>query len=136
MSCERSAEHTVVAAWNNARNHIEVSCLDFCCILTEAFNTRVSQSMSRKGNFWDNTEEFNHLHSTLMSNCMTALNNISRGYNTSKIHSSLDYNTPLEIEITIRNQNKKRVARNLYQILLLFQLLGQLSAVADKLLGL
>jgi len=133
LSCDMTAEHTVVAAWADARKNrrilpgfllhsdrgVQYTCNRFADIIVH--NKYASQSMSRKGNCWDNAvaesffksikyEELNHHTFNSYEQLHDCIEEYIQWYNTKRIHSSLDYKTPLEAEIEIRNQNKKRAA--------------------------
>lgn len=133
LSCDMSAEGTAVAAWENARSNrgildgfvlhsdrgVQYTCKRFSGILSH--NKHATQSMSRKGNCWDNAvaesffksikyEELNHYTFTCYEHLHGCIEDYIRWYNTKRIHSSLDYKTPLEKEIEIRNHNKKKAA--------------------------
>lgn len=78
------------------------------------FNNKITQSMSRKGNCWDNAvaESF---FKTIKNECLNryffssyeqlyhCVNNYINWYNTKRLHSSLGYLTPLEMEMKLRN---------------------------------
>lgn len=131
LSCDMTAEHTVVAAWADARKNrnilpgfllhsdrgVQYTCSQFADIIYH--NKHASQSMSRKGNCWDNAvaesffksikyEELNHHTFNSYEQLHDCIEEYIQWYNTKRIHSSLDYKTPLEAEIEIRNRNKKR----------------------------
>lgn len=133
LSGDMSAEHTVVAAWADARSNrsiqpgfllhsdrgVQYTCTRFVDILS--LNTYADQSMSRKGNCWDNAvaeslfkiikyEELNHHTFTCYEQLYECIEEYVRWYNTTRIHSSLGYQTPLEREIEIRTQHTKTAA--------------------------
>lgn len=82
------------------------------------FNRKISQSMSRKGNCWDNAvaESF---FKTIKNECLNryyfnstielceVVKNYIDWYNNERLHSSLDYKTPLEKEIELRKISEK-----------------------------
>lgn len=128
-----TAEHTVVTAWTDARSNrsiesgfllhsyrgIQYTCTRFLAILS--LNTYIDQSMSRKGNCWDNAvaeslfkiikyEELNHHAFTCYEQLYECIEEYVRWYKTTRIHSNLDYQTPLEREIEIRTQHTKTAA--------------------------
>lgn len=84
-------------------------------------NTKISQSMSRKGNCWDNAvaESF---FKTLKYECTNRykLNSFFQAnrvikeyinwYNCKRIHSAIDYKTPAEKELELRIKNIQNVA--------------------------
>ncbi len=115
-----SAQHTSVAAWKMAvRNrtptlglifHSERGASYYCKDFTKLLDAypKVRQSMSRKGNCWDNAVAESFFR-TLKSDCTDHLNrlNIKRNemsvfeyiessYNTYRRHSDLNYMTSLE----------------------------------------
>ena len=79
-----------------------------------SFNRKITQSMSRKGNCWDNAvaESF---FKTIKHECLlrykfksyeqlySCINEYLIWYNTKRLHSSLGYLTPLEKEMELRN---------------------------------
>jgi len=133
LSDDMTAEYTVVAAWTDARRNrsirpgfllhsdrgVQYTCKEFTDIIS--LNKHADQSMSRKGNCWDNAvaesffkiikyEELNHHIFTSYEQLHECIEEYMRWYNTKRIHSNLDYKTPLETEIEIRKQNKKKAA--------------------------
>lgn len=88
-------------------------------ILINSKNTR--QSMSRKGNCWDNavaeslfkTIKYECTNRYRFSSYIYAYNVISeyiQWYNSKRLHSALDYKTPLEMEVQLRTKINKNVA--------------------------
>jgi len=82
------------------------------------FNLKITQSMSRKGNCWDNAvaESFFKTikHEWLYRFKFTSYNQLYESiedyiywYNTERLHSSLGYLSPLEMEIKLRRIIKK-----------------------------
>jgi len=133
LSCDMTAEHTVVAAWADARSNrsilpgfllhsgrgVQYTCKRFADIIS--LNKHTGQSMSRKGNCWDNAvaesffkiikyEELNHHKFDSYEQLYDCIEQYIQWYNTKRIHSSLGYKTPIETEIKIRNQNRNRAA--------------------------
>lgn len=133
LSCDMTAENTVVAAWADARNNrtitpefllhsdrgVQYTCTRFVNIIS--LNKHADQSMSRKGNCWDNAvaesffkiikyEELNHHKFNSYKELYDCIEQYMHWYNTKRIHSSLAYKTPLEKEIEIRNKNNKKAA--------------------------
>ena len=131
LSCDMTAEHTVVAAWADARRNrtirpgfllhsdrgVQYTCKRFVDVLSP--NKFAEQSMSRKGNCWDNAvaesffkiikyEEMNHHTFNSYEQLYDCIEHYMHWYNTKRIHSSLAYKTPLEKEIEIRNHNRKK----------------------------
>lgn len=77
--------------------------------------------MSRKGNCWDNAvaesffktikhECLNRYRFTGTAQLYNCIDNYIDWYNTKRIHSSLDYLTPLEMEIKLTENKYKNVA--------------------------
>lgn len=133
LSCDMTAENTVVAAWADARSNrtitpefllhsdrgVQYTCTKFVDIIS--LNKHADQSMSRKGNCWDNAvaesffkiikyEELNHYKFNSYEQLYDCIEQYMHWYNTKRIHSSLAYKTPLEKEIEIKNQNHKKAA--------------------------
>lgn len=129
LSKDMTTENTVYQAWINARRNREISSnhifhsdrgvqyasTKMSIILNE--NTFVKQSMSRKGNCWDNAvaESF---FKTIKYECLyrytfytfedlySCIEEYINWYNNKRLHSSLGYITPLEKEIQLRGFNK------------------------------
>lgn len=130
LSIDMTTENTVMKAWLEARRTRSIvpgfifhsdRGVQYASNKTTkllAFNKFANQSMSRKGNCWDNAvaESFFKTikHEWLLrfkyKNFNELFNSISeymRWYNTKRIHSSLDYLTPLEKEVEIRKIKNK-----------------------------
>jgi len=82
------------------------------------FNLKITQSMSRKGNCWDNavaesffkTIKYEWLYRfkfTSYNQLYESIDSYMHWYNTERLHSSLGYLSPLEMEIKLRGFNKK-----------------------------
>jgi len=82
------------------------------------FNNKITQSMSRKGNCWDNAvaesffktikhEWLYRFKFTSEGQLFNAIDDYINWYNTKRIHSSLNYLTPLEKEIELSELLKK-----------------------------
>ena len=125
LSEDMTTENTVYKAWLSARNTREISDglvfhsdrgVQYCSNLIGSLlgnNIKVSQSMSRKGNCWDNSvsESF---FKTIKHECLYRYNFSSyeglygciseyiSWYNTQRIHSILGYIKPLEKELELR----------------------------------
>lgn len=82
-------------------------------------STKIKQSMSRKGNCWDNAvaESFfktlkyectNRYHFATFLEAHSVIEDYIKWYNYQRLHSSLDFKTPAEkeLEIKIKNMNK------------------------------
>lgn len=78
-----------------------------------SLNMKITQSMSRKGNCWDNAvaESFFKTikHEWLYRFKFTSYNQLYKSIdnNTKRLHSSLGYITPLEMEVKLKGVNKK-----------------------------
>ena len=127
LSRSMKAEHTSIAAFKQARVNrppgssllfhsdrgVQYACAEFTKLLAEH---DIIQSMSRKGNCWDNApaESFfktlkNELDMpTQYDNYQSAKNAIFSfievWYNRKRLHSTLDYQTPAEAEQTLKQK--------------------------------
>jgi transposase InsO family protein len=130
LSEDMTTENTVMKAWLEARKNRSIISgfifhsdrgVQYASNKTTnllAFNTKANQSMSRKGNCWDNAvaesffktikyewvirfkyKNYNELYQSL--------NEYITWYNTKRIHSSLAYLTPLEKEMELRKIKNK-----------------------------
>lgn len=83
-----------------------------------AFHKKITQSMSRKGNCWDNavaesffkTIKHEWLYRFKFNSYLQlyiSIENFINWYNTERLHSSLGYITPLEMEIKLKGVKKK-----------------------------
>lgn len=81
------------------------------------FNRKITQSMSRKGNCWDNSvaesffksikyEWLNRFKFNSYFQLYESIENYINWYNTKRIHSSLGYLTPLEMECKLKRNTK------------------------------
>ena len=129
LSRDMTTENTVVEAWKNARKKrriaqgfllhsdrgIQYASKQMASII--GMNQWASQSMSRKGNCWDNAvaesffksikyEELNHHRFESFESLYRIIDKYIGWYNTKRIHEGIDYDTPLERELKIRNQFK------------------------------
>mgnify|MGYP000718661842 FL=1 len=126
-------ENTVYKAWLQARknrditnNHIFHSDRGVQYASNKMTNTlnssnKIKQSMSRKGNCWDNAVA-ESLFKTIKYECtnryvfnyyLDAYNVIEqyiKWYNCKRLHSSLDYKSPIEMEAELIMKNNKNVA--------------------------
>jgi len=84
-------------------------------------NTKITQSMSRKGNCWDNavaesffkTIKYEYLNRSRFTNSRQLYSGIDQyinWYNTKRIHAPLEYLNPLEKEIELTAKNHKNEA--------------------------
>ena len=124
LSEDMTVQNTVVPAWIKARRNRDIK---YGFIFHSdrgvqyasnkmtnifSFNKKISQSMSRKGNCWDNAvaESF---FKTIKHECLyrykfksflqlnNCIDDYINWYNTKRIHSSLGYLTPLERELEL-----------------------------------
>jgi len=130
LSTDMTTENTIWKAWLKARNtrsinnefifHSDRGVQYACNKITNLFlyNSKINQSMSRKGNCWDNAvaesffktikyECLNRYKFTSYLQLHECIEDYIKWYNTSRLHSSLGYLSPLEMEIKLRNFNKK-----------------------------
>lgn len=133
LSRTMTAEDTVVTAWLDAKSkrrtadgfifHSDqgVQFAASCFTRFFLFTSTLAQSMSRKGNCWDNAvaESFfksikcEWLNRFKFSNFDEAYSQVYKyinWYNTKRIHASLGYLTPLEMEEQIRKQGMNLAA--------------------------
>jgi len=130
LSKDMTVENTVLAAWLEARKVRKIN-VGFIfhsdrgvqyasnkMVDMFSFNIKVTQSMSRKGNCWDNAvaESFFKTikHEWLYRFKYTSYNQLHESisdyiiwYNTQRLHSSLGYLTPLEMELKLKGVIKK-----------------------------
>lgn len=82
-----------------------------------SFNRKITQSMSRKGNCWDNAvaesffktikhEWLYRFKFNSYNQLYDAIEDYIHWYNTKRLHSSLGYLSPLEMEMKLRTNNK------------------------------
>jgi putative transposase len=133
LSDDMTVENTVYKAWARARKNRPISD-DFIFHsdrgvqyaagkMTAIFrhNKKINQSMSRKGNCWDNavaesffkTIKCELIYRRSFKTFIQAyiqINTYIHWYNNKRIHQSLDYLTPLEMEMKLKNIKTKRAA--------------------------
>jgi len=125
-----TTENTVYKDWINVRNTRDIKevlifhsdrAVQYTSnkiVFLFNLNFKVTQSMSRKGNCWDNaiTKSFfktikyeclNRYHFSNTEQLYAYIEKYANWYNTKRIHSSLNYLTPLEMEVKL-TQNKYR----------------------------
>jgi len=125
LSKDMTTENTVLKAWVCARR---TRAINAKCIFHSdrgvqyasnkmtslfSFNRKITQSMSRKGNCWDNAvaesffktikyEWLNRFKYTSYNQLYQSIEEYLIWYNTERLHSSLGYCTPLEIELKLK----------------------------------
>jgi transposase InsO family protein len=129
LSEDMTTENTTWLTWIEARRNrnitenfifhsdrgVQYSCNMMTNLLT--FNRKITQSMSRKGNCWDNAvaesffktikyECLNHYKFTSFESLYACIDDYIKWYNTRRLHSSLGYITPLEMEVKFNQLNK------------------------------
>ena len=130
VSDSMSAKNTVIAALKKAVSNrvvkpglifhsdrgIQYACEEFRVILNKV--TKVNQSMSRKGNCWDNAvaESFFKIvkselgydtkFETRQQASLALFEFIEGWYNRRRIHQAIGYKTPAQVEIEILNRNQ------------------------------
>ena len=125
LSEDMTVQNTVLKAWIHARRNRTISSnfifhsdrgVQYAAnTMTNifSFNSNITQSMSRKGNCWDNavaesffkTIKHEWLYRFKFSSYLQLFHKVSQyitWYNTKRIHSSLDYLTPLEMELKLK----------------------------------
>lgn len=133
LSNDMTTENTVYKAWLKARatreikeglifhsdRGVQYTSNKIVSLLN--FNKKVTQSMSRKGNCWDNAVaesffksiKYEWLYRYNFKNSEQLYNAIEKyiqWYNNKRIHSALDYMTPLEMERKLTLNKYKKVA--------------------------
>jgi len=133
LSEDMTTENTIYKAWVLARkkreitnNHIFHSDRGVQYASNRMVNllnssSKITQSMSRKGNCWDNAAA-ESLFKTIKYECTNRynfksflsayqiINQYINWYNNSRIHSAIDYKTPAEKELELRIKNNQNVA--------------------------
>lgn len=125
LSEDMTAENTIIKAWYLARNkrqikdgfifHSDRGVQYACNKITSlfSFNSKITQSMSRKGNCWDNAvaesffktikhEWLYRFKFTSYTQLYESIEDYIDWYNTERLHSSLGYLTPLEMELKLK----------------------------------
>ena len=130
---DMSTEKTVYKAWLEARKHrnitnnhifhsdrgVQYASNKMTNILKSS--NKITQSMSRKGNCWDNavaesffkTIKYECTNRRLFKSFLEAYSVIDdyiTWYNYKRLHSALDYKSPIEIELELSNNKYKYVA--------------------------
>lgn len=133
LSEDMTTENTVYKAWLLARrkreitsNHIFHSDRGVQYASNKMVNllnlsSKITQSMSRKGNCWDNAvaeslfktikyECTNRYHFKSFLQAHGIIDNYINWYNNLRIHSALDYKSPAEKELELKINNNNKVA--------------------------
>lgn len=130
LSTDMTTENTIMKAWINARRNrtikkgfifhsdrgVQYASNKMTNIFS--FNKKIIQSMSRKGNCWDNAvaesffktikhEWLYRYKFTSFEQLFDKIQDYINWYNSERLHSSLGYITPLEMELKLRGVNKK-----------------------------
>ena len=133
LSKDMTVENTVYKAWVKARKNREISD-DFIFHSDRGVkyaankmsrivkhNKKINQSMGRKGNCWDNavaesffkTIKCELIYRKSFKNFIQIYDQIDKyiqWYNNKRIHEYLNYLTPLEMEVKLKNCKTKRAA--------------------------
>ena len=130
LSEDMTTQNTIMKAWMSARNnrsitdgfifHSDRGVQYASNKMTDlfSFNKKITQSMSRKGNCWDNAvaesffktikcEWLYRFKFNSYSQLYDSIDDYINWYNNERIHSSLGYLSPLEMEIKLRGFSKK-----------------------------
>lgn len=130
LSDDMTTEKTVIKAWTNARKNRDITDgfvfhsdrgSQYAANKTSKMfemNFKARQSMSRKGNCWDNAVAESFFKSikhewlyrfkySSRSDLAISVNEYITWYNTKRLHSSLGYLSPLEMELKLRGLYKK-----------------------------
>lgn len=130
LSEDMTAQNTIVKAWYLARNKRQIK--DGFVFHSDrgvqyasdkmtnlfSFNSKITQSMSRKGNCWDNAvaesffktikhEWIYRFKYTSYNQLYDSIEDYIDWYNTQRLHSSLGYLTPLEMQIKLKKYINK-----------------------------
>ena len=120
-----TTEETIMKAWHEARRNRSITWdfifhsdrgVQYASIFMGnlfSLNRKITQSMSRKGNCWDNAvaesffktikhEWLNRFKFTSFNQLYYSVEDYINWYNTKRLHSSLGYISPLEMEIKLR----------------------------------
>lgn len=130
LSEDMTTENTIMKAWLHARSNRSLNSefvfhsdrgIQYASnkmVKLFSFNRKTTQSMSRKGNCWDNavaesffktikSEWLYRFKYTSTSQLYNSVIDYINWYNTERIHSSLGYLSPLEMEIKLRGKVNK-----------------------------
>lgn len=133
LSEDMTVENTIYKTWVMARNTREIS--DHLIFHSDrgvqfashkirtviGENIKITQSMSNKGDCWDNAvaesffktikyEWVNRYKYNSFNQANESINEYIKWYNNERLHSTLGYLTPLEMQIKLTNQKFKYVA--------------------------
>jgi transposase InsO family protein len=129
LSEDMTTENTIMKTWVSARRNRTI--IDGFIFHSDrgvqyasnkmtmlfSFNRKITQSMSRKGNCWDNAvaesffktikhEWLNRFKFTSYQQLYNSIEDYINWYNNERLHSSLGYLTPLEMEVKLRGFSK------------------------------
>jgi transposase InsO family protein len=129
LSDDMTTENTIMKAWVKARRNrtittgfifhsdrgVQYASNKMTNIFS--FNRKITQSMSRKGNCWDNAvaesffktikyEWLNRFKFTSSEQLYASIEDYIDWYNKERLHSFLGYLTPLEMELKLTEKNK------------------------------
>lgn len=133
LSQDMTTQNTIYKTWIEARKQREITedhifhsdrgVQYASSLMTNLFyqNNKITASMSRKGNCWDNAvaESFfktlkyectNRYHFKSILEANTIINDYMYWYNYKRIHSAIGYKTPAEKELEIKIINQIKVA--------------------------
>lgn len=133
LSQDMTTQNTIYKTWMEARKQREITQdhifhsdrgVQYASSqMTYLFNqsNKITQSMSRKGNCWDNAvaESFfktlkyectNRYHFKSVLEAKNIINEYMHWYNYKRIHSAIGYKTPAEKELEIKMNNNKKIA--------------------------
>ena len=125
LSENMTTKDTVISAWLAARSNRKITSnhifhsdrgVQYASnIMTNifSFSSKITQSMSRKGNCWDNAvaesffktikyEWLNRFKFSSYNQLYGSIEDYINWYNTKRLHSSLGYLSPLEMEMKLR----------------------------------
>ena len=133
LSQDMTTQNTIYKTWIEARKQREITTNHIfhsdrgvqyaSSQMTNLFNqsNKITPSMSRKGNCWDNAvaESFfktlkyectNRYYFKSILEAITVIDDYIHWYNYKRIHSAIGYKTPAEKELEIKINNIKKVA--------------------------
>ena len=130
LSEDMTTQNTIIKAWYLARSKRQikdgfifhsdrgVQYASNKMTILFSYNSKITQSMSRKGNCWDNAvaesffktikhEWLYRFKFTSYTQLYESIEDYINWYNTERLHSSLDYLTPLEMELKLKGYINK-----------------------------